>query len=40
MINCLMLLRGVEDEDREVVIVFNKMKVFINFDKSRFSGVV
>lgn len=34
-----MLQRDLEDEDREVAIGFNKMKV-VDFDKSRFSWSV
>lgn len=36
VINCSMLQRGLENEDREVAIGSNKMKV-VDFEKGRFS---
>ena len=36
----LKLLRGTEDEDREVAIGFRKLKVTDDLEKSRFSETV
>lgn len=35
-----MLLRGTEDEDREVAVGFHKLKVTVDVEKSRFSEMV
>ena len=36
----LMLLRGTEDQDREVAIGFHKLQVTVDLEKSRFSEIV